>query len=354
MEKMRAADGREETIIVKNGLIDSIGSYISGKRLFLVTDETVYGHYGERIKAALSDRDIEIYVIPGGEDSKTMETATAILEAMLEKNLSRSDELVAFGGGVVGDVAGFCAAIYMRGIPYYQVPTTLLAQVDSSVGGKTAVNMPQGKNLVGAFYQPKRVLIDPGLLKSLPERERVSGIGEVVKYGVILDYDFLRSLESNLAKLQSMEPDYLEYVIRRCVALKQSVTDQDERESGLRKILNFGHTVGHGIEKIFGYGTYSHGEAVLWGMAVESAVALEQGLIEPMYYEEIFELIQRCTSHSMPEFSVEALMKPLLHDKKNKAGAISFILPVGKGSVKEFLFEPAVIEPILERSRRRL
>ncbi|WP_026476075.1 3-dehydroquinate synthase [Alkaliphilus transvaalensis] len=339
MERLQINLGKESyTINIEDGLRyrlkDTLKSTPEG---LIITDEHVDELYAKEMYTELS-RNFKIfkYVISAGETSKNLETVTNILNYMLDHNLSRNCTVIAFGGGVVGDIAGFCSSIYMRGVDYIQVPTTLLAQVDSSVGGKTGINMPQGKNLVGSFYQPKEVVIDTGVLNSLPEKEVMSGIGEVIKYGFIEDYDFFLYLKENLKALIQLDTKVLKYTIKKCCEIKGRIVSKDEKEKGLRKILNFGHTIGHALEVTTKYKTYTHGEAVLIGMYHEAKMALRLSLIDEEYFMEIADLMKGFNT-SLEVTELEDLIGAMKGDKKNRDNRISFILPNGRGSVEEIL-----------------
>lgn len=332
---------RSYSIYIGTGLFSRLEEFKpKADRYLLLTDENVDDYYGEQVMAAIGKENCQKYVIESGERSKTMETVTGILSYMLDHQFTRKSVLIALGGGVVGDIAGFCASIYMRGIEWIQLPTTLLAQVDSSVGGKTGINMPQGKNVIGSFYQPQAVIIDIDVLKTLPKRELVSGIGEVIKYGIICNYDFFSYMNQNLCQLFTLEKNVLEKVIYDCCSMKAEVVAADERESGLRKILNFGHTFGHGLEAATNYEKYTHGEAVLIGMAVEAKMAWGRGWIDRSYYEEIKALIERTgVSLDFGNMDRALLLDKMMGDKKNQENRISFILPKGKGRVEEMLLQ---------------
>lgn len=338
------------TIYIEPGLLNQLGTYIPGDELMVVTDDLVDSHYGQQLAMALGDRGFIKYVLPRGEESKTLEQASIILDFMLKNRLSRRSKVIALGGGMVGDIAGFCASIYMRGIDYYQVPTTLLAQVDSSVGGKTAVNMPQGKNLVGSFYQPKAVLIDPFLLGTLDQKQIVSGLGEVIKYGLIADYELFKLLKKNITELLNLNYGMLTQTIKRCCEIKAQITGADEREMGNRKILNLGHTLGHSLEMVTRYQTYAHGEAVLLGIYYEAAIALALDLINADYFTEIKEIIEALPLALKIKAKPRELMEPMELDKKNKDNKISLILPVGPGKAQEFLFDPSVLLELLDQA----
>ena len=262
---------RSYPIIIGSGLLGSgfdFGRYLRGPDCLIVSNETVAPLYLEKLAADLDGRVVESINLPDGETSKTLDTVAAILDKLVDIGANRDTTVVALGGGVVGDIAGFAAACYMRGVDFIQIPTTLLAQVDSSVGGKTGVNHPRGKNLIGAFHQPKLVLIDTDTLATLPERELKSGFAEVIKYGAIADPDLFEWLESNSEALLAKDALALGHVIERSCEIKAAVVAGDEREAGRRAILNFGHTFGHAIERCQGYGEWLHGEAVAAGMVM--------------------------------------------------------------------------------------
>ncbi|SES89171.1 3-dehydroquinate synthase [Natronincola peptidivorans] len=327
------------TIHIEGGLLKSLSDYLGqADKWLLITDDHVDQLYGAAAEDALKNKEMYKVSIPPGEGSKTMETVEKILASMIGFGLTRKSKVIALGGGVVGDIAGFCASIYMRGIPFIQVPTTLLSQVDSSVGGKTGVNLPQGKNIVGSFYQPEAVIIDTDTLKTLPKKELVSGIGEVIKYGIIYDYNFLQNIKNNFNEMMELQGETMKNIIKKCCEIKAEVVIQDEKEQGLRKILNYGHTIGHGLEAVTKYNKYTHGEAVLIGMYYEALMAKNFGYIGKGYFEEIEALIRKVDiTLDITEFSLEALVEAMMKDKKNKEGKISFILPKERGQVKEVL-----------------
>ncbi len=250
-----------------------LSEFVRGSDCLVVSNETVAPLYYEKLRANLAGCDISSIYLPDGESFKTVATMQSILDRLVESRANRDIAVIALGGGVVGDIAGFAAACYMRGVDFIQVPTTLLAQVDSSVGGKTGVNHAQGKNLVGAFHQPQVVLIDTNTLDTLPDRELAAGLAEVIKYGAICDAEFFGWLEANMAALLARNPDALEHAIRRSCELKAEVVAEDEREAGRRAILNFGHTFGHAIEHCQGYGEWLHGEAVAAGMIMAARLS---------------------------------------------------------------------------------
>lgn len=310
-----------------------------GRKMAVVTNPTVKNLYGARLIDSLKSAGFLVMSIdiPDGEHSKSLDWTNAIYTALLINSFDRKSALVALGGGVIGDLTGFAAATFMRGVPFIQVPTTLLAMVDSSVGGKTGVNHPMGKNMIGAFYQPKKVLMDLGALRSLPKEEFLAGMAEVIKYGVIRDAAFLDYLEKNREKILALEPEALEYIVRRSCEIKAEVVAKDERESGLRAILNFGHTVGHAIETAENY-TLRHGYAVAIGMVYASRLAHTTGLCDASVPERVEKLVR---SYGLPADlsalgrrpSVAGLIDTMQIDKKAEAGKVKLVLPKKIGEV---------------------
>src|SRR3989442_898756 len=270
---------RSYEVVVQDGLLDRIGEFLVpfklGPETVIVTSPVVQYAYGPRVVRSFRAAGLNptVLALPDGERTKSLRWVTLVLNALLRRRYERKAWLVALGGGVIGDLAGFAASIYLRGIPFVQVPTTLVAQVDASIGGKTGVNHLLGKNLIGTFYQPKLVLIDPGVLRTLPQREYRAGLAEVIKYGVIADAEFFEFLERDMDQILKLEPAALHRVIRTACAIKAAVVSEDEREGDRRRILNFGHTVGHALETLGGYHRYTHGEAVAIGMVVAARVA---------------------------------------------------------------------------------
>lgn len=316
-------------------------------QVVVVSDANVAALYGARLP-------FPSYILSPGETEKTPATVLELVEELARRGLERSSLLLALGGGVVGDLVGFAASIYLRGIDYVQIPTTLMAQVDSSVGGKTGVNLPQGKNLLGTFYQPKAVFIDPEVLKTLPPREIGNGLAEVLKYGIIGASDLFQLVTDNLADFFQPDPKLLAFVIWRCCQLKSEIVAQDERDRGLRNILNHGHTFGHALEVLTNYGVYAHGEAVLLGMLLEAQLAKELGILPPDCFQVITRGLRQAVERTklerrLPDFTQEQLLDALLHDKKNRHRRISFILPTRVGGVKEVLLTAEELQPYLER-----
>jgi 3-dehydroquinate synthase len=295
----------------------------------IVSNPTVAGLYEPALRRALSPhyRRILTLALPDGEAHKDWSSLNLIFERLLMEGCDRKTVLFALGGGVVGDMTGFAAACYMRGLPYVQVPTTLLAQVDSSVGGKTAINHPLGKNMIGAFYQPQRVLCDLDTLATLPERELSAGLAEVIKYGPIADGDFLDWIEVHLDDLLARDPQALAHAVQRSCEIKAAVVAEDERESGLRAILNFGHTFGHAIEAGLGYGSWLHGEAVGCGMVLASELSVQLGLMPAAFALRMRRLCERARLPvRAPDLGAERYLELMRVDKKSEAGELRFVL----------------------------
>jgi 3-dehydroquinate synthase len=309
---------------------------IAGQQVAIITNETVAPLYLQPVLSALGQRQVDVYQLPDGEAFKTLESYEAVTTFLLNARHNRSTCLVALGGGVVGDLCGFVAATFQRGVDFIQIPTTLLAQVDSSVGGKTAVNHPAGKNMIGAFYQPKAVLADTSVLATLPPREYAAGLAEVVKYGVIDDPEFFVWLEDNLEGLLARSPEILQQVILRSCASKAKVVSEDERESGRRAILNYGHTFGHAIEKLAGYGQWLHGEAVAIGMVMAARLSiLHCGLAESdaARLESLLDGLGLPTALGEHDLSVDGMVEAMGMDKKVSDGRLKFVLAQNLGDV---------------------
>jgi 3-dehydroquinate synthase len=323
---------RSYDIFIGAGLLDSPGSVKglpSAGSAVIVTNTTVARLYAERLRRQLMSLFHQIVVVelPDGEAHKDWKSLNQIFDALLAAGSDRKTVVFALGGGVVGDVGGFAAACYMRGVPFVQVPTTLLAQVDSSVGGKTAINHPLGKNMIGAFYQPLRVIADLDTLSSLPNREMAAGLAEVIKYGPIADQAFLDWIDSNLDALLKRDKGALLHAVKRSCEIKAWVVGQDERESGLRAILNFGHTFGHAIESGLGYGQWLHGEAVGCGMVMAADLSRRLGLIDAAYVERLTRLIERAGLPIRgPDLGADRYLELMRIDKKSEGGEIRFVV----------------------------
>ncbi|MDH3998122.1 MAG: 3-dehydroquinate synthase [Desulfuromonadales bacterium] len=304
------------------------------EKIAIVTNPLVGDLYCEQIAESLTAAGHKICVIrlPDGEEYKNLDTLQNIYDVLIERRFDRFSGLIALGGGVIGDMTGFAAATYLRGVPFVQIPTTLLSQVDSSVGGKTGVNHPQGKNLIGAFYQPQHVHIDVDVLTSLPMREFAAGVAEVIKYGIICDQEFFLWLEDNKELLKALDPDALVYTTMKSCQIKADVVENDEKEQGLRAILNFGHTFGHAVETLSGYGVIKHGEAVSIGMVLAARMAQSRGLCTLSDVERIRDLLSFFNLPvTPPDFSVAEYLSVMQRDKKVKAGAVRFVLNHGIG-----------------------
>lgn len=299
------------------------------KKVAIITNTTVAPLYLAPLQRALESRGVAVVPItlPDGEAHKNWETLNRIFDALLEHRCERGTTLIALGGGVIGDLAGFAAAAFLRGVPYIQVPTTLLAQVDSSVGGKTAINHPLGKNMIGAFYQPRAVIADTDTLASLPPRELAAGLAEVVKYGLIHDPLLFEWLEKNMARLLKREAEPLAHAIERSCAIKAEIVALDEREDGVRALLNLGHTFGHAIETGMGYGAWLHGEAVAAGMVLAARLSHRLGLIAAQDVARVSALLAGAgLPIAAPEFGLDRYLELMGHDKKVEGGRIRFVL----------------------------
>jgi 3-dehydroquinate synthase len=308
---------------------DLIVPHLLQKRVMVVTNTTVAPLYLSQLTATLESAGVKVakVVLPDGEAYKNWETLNLIFDALLTDRAERKTTLIALGGGVIGDMTGFAAACYQRGVPFVQIPTTLLSQVDSSVGGKTGINHPLGKNMIGAFYQPKVVLADTDTLKTLPARELSAGLAEVIKYGLIWDADFLAWLEANMDKLRALDATAIAHAIYRSCEIKAQVVAQDEREGGIRAILNLGHTFGHAIETGMGYGNWLHGEAVAAGMVMAAQTSQRMGWISEADVARTRALIRAAGLPDVaPDLGVDTYLEYMGHDKKVEGGRMRFVL----------------------------
>jgi 3-dehydroquinate synthase len=316
-----------------------IAPHLAQPRVAIITNTTVAALYLDQLSQALRTAGVEVIsvVLEDGERHKDWATLNLIYDALLAQRCDRKTTLIALGGGVIGDLAGFAAATYMRGVPLIQVPTTLLAQVDSSIGGKTGINHPLGKNMIGAFYQPRLVLADTTVLASLPPRELSAGLAEVIKHGLVRDREFVVWLEQNVEKLLACEPRALAHAVRRCCEIKAAVVAEDERESGVRALLNFGHTFGHAIESGLGYGKWLHGEAVAAGMAMAADLSRRMGYITQADVDRVIALLARARLPiAPPDIAPARLMELMALDKKTEAGQLRFVLldSIGTASIR--------------------
>ncbi len=335
-----ALDSRSYPIHIGSGLLSGIGEQLQSirfpRQVALVSNPVVADLYAAPVISSLQQAGFapHLILVPDGEDYKNIATLQMIYDQLIDHRFDRGCGLLALGGGVIGDMAGFAAATFLRGIPFVQVPTTLLSQVDSSVGGKTAVNHPRGKNLIGAFYQPQLVIVDVATLQTLESREVSAGLAEVIKYGVIRDADFFRWLEKNQHLLRERDPGALVYAIKKSCQIKADIVEIDERESSIRAHLNFGHTFGHAIENLVGYGQWKHGEAVAVGMVVAARIAQ---VMEMCSKEDVQRLLGLLRAVDLPveppDFSLAAYVEAMQRDKKVKQGALTMVLNQGIGTV---------------------
>ena len=346
-------------ILIGSALFGAPATYAQaarGAQALIVTNTTVGPLYAQALAAALVPHHAQVrtLALPDGEQYKNWETLNLVFDELLAHGGDRKTTLYALGGGVVGDMAGFAAACFMRGVPFVQVPTTLLAQVDSSVGGKTAINHPLGKNMVGAFYQPKLVVCDLDVLKTLPARELSAGLAEVIKYGPIHDMAFFDWIEAHIDALRALEPSALAHAVQRCCEIKAELVGQDERESGLHTILNFGHTFGHAIEAGMGYGAWLHGEGVGAGMVMAAELSRELGLVDAAFVERLTRLIGRA---GLPvrgpvldaADNAGRYLTLMRVDKKAEAGEIRFVLIDGPGRAVVRPAPDALVRQVIDR-----
>jgi 3-dehydroquinate synthase len=323
-------------VFAGSGLLDTLAPRIERvlgrfpRRVFVVTSPQIWALWNERFLHSFDEPPVTLF-LPPGEQHKTVKSAESLLREIVHAGGDRAALVICFGGGIVGDVGGFVAAIFMRGIPYVQVPTTFLAQVDSSVGGKVGVNLPEGKNLVGNFLQPRAVFADIGVLGTLPDRELRAGLMESVKAGIIRDRSLFRYMEEHVEEILARQPKALERVIAASIRMKADVVRRDERESGLRMILNFGHTIGHALEQATRYKAMLHGEAVAWGMVAALALARRRGTITGSQMERMEKLIYRYGPLPKLKVTASRIVAAAGRDKKNVGGVRRFVLPVGIG-----------------------
>ncbi|GFO71472.1 3-dehydroquinate synthase [Bathymodiolus japonicus methanotrophic gill symbiont] len=324
--------------------------HIKAKQVLIVTNETIAPLYLEQVSKHLQQYQLEVVVLADGEQYKNLVTMEHIFAALLGKRFSRNSTIIALGGGVVGDISGFAAACYQRGIAFIQIPTTLLAQVDSSVGGKTGVNHALGKNMIGAFYQPQCVIIDVNVLQTLDDRQLAAGLAEVIKYGLIRDASFFSWIESNIESLLARDQNALTYIIEQSCRNKAEIVASDERESGVRAILNLGHTFGHAIETGMGYGRYLHGEAVAIGTCQAADLSRRMGWLNDEDVSRVVALFQKAGLPTEPptDLSAEEFIKLMAVDKKNVDGDIRLILlkKIGEASLPVSVEEPVLLETL--------
>jgi 3-dehydroquinate synthase len=350
---------RSYDIVIGENLFDQALTYQNlpkASAALIVSNTTIAPLYEAALKQALSAHYKTIHTVhlPDGEAHKDWVTLNLIFDALLGHACDRKTVLFALGGGVVGDMTGFAAASFMRGVPFVQVPTTLLAQVDSSVGGKTAINHPMGKNMIGAFYQPQRVVCDLSVLKTLPAREISAGLAEIIKYGPIADMPFFEWIDAHIDALRACEPKVMAHAVRKSCEIKAHVVGQDEREAGLRAILNFGHTFGHAIEAGLGYGEWLHGEAVGCGMVMAAHLSQAMGLIDEPFVQRLTGLIARAGLPTKgpvlnDKDNAGQYLALMLHDKKSVAGDIQFVLIEGPGKARVSAAPEAMVRAVIDR-----
>ena len=349
---------RSYPISIGSGLLaqrDLFTQAIRGRRVMIVTNETVAPLYLERLQQTLDGYQLDACILPDGEAYKTLDSFGRIMTALLEGGHGRDTTVIALGGGVIGDLAGFAAASYQRGVAFIQIPTTLLSQVDSSVGGKTGVNHPLGKNMIGAFYQPKAVIIDTDCLVTLPRRELSAGLAEVIKYGIIWDAEFFAWLELNISGLLALDTSLLIQAILRCCSIKADVVSQDETENGVRALLNLGHTFGHAIESEQGYGNWLHGEAVAAGTVLAAQTALQLGLLNQAQVARIAALLlaAELPLSAPADMDFPVFMRHMMRDKKVLAGKLRLILPTNIGQADLFSdVSETVLQSVIEADSR--
>ena len=341
---------RSYPIWIENGLLAKLPELLKpmnqGQKWVIFSQNEIFNLYGDSLLGELKSNSFQIekFILPDGENAKSLSALEGIFSQLIELGCDRSSTFLALGGGVVGDSAGFIAATFMRGVDYIQIPTTLLAMVDSSIGGKTGVNLPAGKNLVGAIWQPKAVVIDPKLLESLPEREISSAMGEVIKYGSILDKDLFNLVADNMDELLNLSNvKLLTEVIGCCAKLKADIVAEDEREGDKRRILNFGHTIGHALETHFGFDTLRHGEAVAYGMLAAGKLSTQISNFQFQYFEMLQNTIQKLPLPKLPEFEPEQILQIMQRDKKVRDRKIHFVL-------LEELGKAVIVDDVAKRS----
>jgi len=339
------------SIWIENGITGYLSEILSennnGQKWILISQKTIFEKFGKLILKQLKDSKyfIEPILIQDGEAGKSFSSIKEIYNKLISFSCDRNSIILALGGGVVGDVAGFIAATFMRGIAYYQIPTTLLAMVDSSIGGKTGINLPQGKNLVGVIWQPKGVIIDPELLISLPQREFCSAFGEIIKYSVILDSKLFKILEKKIEDLLKIKSNkYLIDIIENCVKLKVDIVVADERENGQRKILNFGHTIGHALEKYYGFDKLRHGEAVAYGMLAAGQLSVEYASFSVEKLNKLKQIIIKLSLPKLKDLDPEQILKYIRNDKKTNLGKTIFVLldDIGSTSFNEHITDKSI------------
>lgn len=338
-------------VVVERGILSRVSESIPAKagKVFVVTTQDVWDYHGALVESGLGGREIHKLIFPGGETHKRFSTVETMAERMVQLGADRSSMVIAFGGGIANDMGGFLAAIFMRGIPVIQIPTTLLSQVDAAVGGKTGVNLLGGKNLIGSFHQPLTVLIDPSVLATLPEREYRAGLYEVVKHGVIASPELFEVMDTKVSDVLEQRPAVVDYMIAESVRIKAEVVSADEKEGGLRRILNFGHTVGHALEAETKYSQFLHGEAVAFGMKAATHLAVNAGVLGASEKDRILSSVERYGPiPPLKGVTAEALAGRLVADKKSIQGKVHFVLPdrIGHTIIRSDIPQTVVLESI--------
>lgn len=351
---------RSYDILVRRGLVSDLGEELTRLRrtgkVGVITDRNLAGHYLKPVMRVLKAAGFTVIpvILPPGERTKTLRSVAKVMDVLVDARFERSSTLLALGGGVIGDLTGFAAAIYQRGIPFVQVPTSLVAQVDSSVGGKTGVDHPKGKNLIGAFNQPQAVLIDPAMLHTLPRREWVAGLAEVIKYGVIADGSLFEYVEQHIESILALDDVAVAHIVKRSCEIKAEVVSEDEREADRRRILNFGHTIGHALESLGGYKGLIHGEAVAVGMVYEADLARHLGYCSQDVVDRLRKLVEASGLPAcLPEVSFHDLWSAMQQDKKVSAGTIYCVVPESIGTVRVVALDKQETRGWLTTLRRR-
>lgn len=334
----KAEQDRTYQVILDWGALSRLKDILSEHRIsgsiYIVSDHNVFAAQGGKLLRALKGCKTSHFLVPPGETSKSLTQWRRVQDFLLKNGADRRSAVIAFGGGVVGDLAGFSASTFMRGLDFIQIPTTILSQSDSSIGAKVAVNHPAAKNLIGSFYQPRLVITDPSLLSTLPAREFSAGLGEAIKYGVIADPELFETLYKHIEKVRKNDRQLMGDLIRRCVSIKIRVVEEDERETGLRKILNFGHTIGHALEQATHYRRLRHGEAVAWGMMAAGFMAIHRGLWDTGEFEKLKSIITRAGClYPFGRIKQGQILEALKHDKKKTGKDLNFVLPIRTGAV---------------------
>jgi len=356
MKKIEVNINNQHPIIINNKIIKNIdkylSTYLSNNKIILITQDSIYKFYKKELKILFSKYDFNIFFLKENETSKSFSEYKKLIKKLIEFQCNRKTTLIAFGGGVVGDITGFVASTYMRGLDFIQIPTTLLAMIDSSIGGKTGINLSEGKNLIGTFYQPKLILVDPSLIQTLPKKEIISALGEIIKYGSISNINFLKYLFKNIDEiLMNKDSLLLEQIIIECITIKVGIVEKDEKEKGNRQILNFGHTLAHVLENKIGYGKISHGEAVAYGIVTASYLSMKYNKLPINDYELICSCIKKLSLPLIKNINIMSLIELMKNDKKNNNDYINFVLleKIGKPIINNF-FKKSQIEEALNNN----